>query len=370
MTDYTNLGIKLIDTGDEAGTWGVSTNTNFTYFDEAIVGFVSIALTTAGTSGAPNALQVANYAASNGRNRLLEFTSATDLGGTAYVQITPNDFEGYYFIKNSLAGGRTITLFQGTYDAGRDYVIPNGNDVVVRCTGGGATSYVYNLVDDLYLDSITANNVITSVFSADTITANVQFVGPGTGLTGTANSLSVGFATSASSATNATNLNITNDNSTTSTVYPTWVTGTSGNLPQFVSSTQMSFVPSTGALTSVSLLGTTVTATGSFRETRVAMGTGSGTTTLNLNSGNYFVRTVNGATTFAVSNIPSTAGRVVSIILDITNGGSAAITWWTGVKWASGTAPTLTTAGRDSLGFYTTDLGTTWIGLVLGKNFS
>lgn len=366
MTDYTNLGIKLIDTGDEAGTWGVSTNTNFTYFDEAIVGFISIALTAVGTSGAPNSLPVDNYAASNGRNRLLEFTSATDLGGSAYVQITPNDFEGYYFIKNSLAGGRSIILFQGTYDAARDYVIPNGNDVIVRCTGGGATSYVYNLVDDLYLDSITANNVITSVFSADTITANVQFVGPGTGLTGTANSLSVGFATSASSATNATNLNITNDNSTTSTVYPTWVTGTSGNLPQFVSSTQMSFVPSTGALTSVSLLGTTVTATGSFRETRVAMGAG---TALNLNSGNYFQKTISGATTFTVTNVPAN-GRATSIILDITNGGSAAITWWTGVKWPGGTAPTLTTSGRDALGFYTFDGGTTWTGLLLGKNFT
>jgi hypothetical protein len=366
MTDYTNLGIKLIDTGDEAGTWGISTNTNFTYFDEAIVGFVSIALTSAGTSGAPNVLQVANYAASNGRNRLLEFTSAADLGGTAYVQITPNDFEGYYFIKNSLAGGRTITLFQGTFDAARDYVIPNGNDVIVRCTGGGATSYVYNLVDDLYLDSITATNVITQVFSADTITANVQFIGPGTGLTGTANSLSVGFATSASSAVTAENTGITNDNSTTSTVYPTWVTGTSGNLPQKVSSTKVTFVPSSGTLTSTTFSGTTVTATGKFLETRVAMGTG---TAININSGNYFQKTISAATTFTVSNVPA-APRAVSIILDITNGGSAAITWWTGVTWVGGTAPTLTTSGRDALGFYTFDGGTTWTGLVLGKNFS
>ena len=366
MTDYTNLGIKLIDTGDEAGTWGVSTNTNFTYFDEAIVGFISIALTSAGTSGAPNPLSVDNYAASNGRNRIIQFTSATDLGGDPFVQITPNDFEGYYFIKNSLAGGRSIILFQGTYSVDRDYIIPNGNDVIVRCTGGGATSYVYNVVDDLYLDSITANNVITSVFSADTITANTQFIGPGTGLTGTANSLSVGFATTATTATNATNLNITNDNSTTSTVYPTWVTGTSGNLPQFVSSTKVTFVPSSGVLTSTQLIGSTIRSTGSIRESRVAMGAG---VNLDLNNGNYFQKTISGATSFTVTNAPSN-GVATSIILDITNGGSAAITWWTGVTWPSGTAPTLTASGRDALGFYTFDGGTTWTGLLLGTNFT
>ena len=80
MPTYSNLGIKLIDTGAEAGTWGVSTNTNFEYFDTAIVGYVSIALTAAGSSGAPNTLNVADYSASAGRNRIIEFTSASDLG--------------------------------------------------------------------------------------------------------------------------------------------------------------------------------------------------------------------------------------------------------------------------------------------------
>lgn len=38
------------------------------------------------------------------------------------------------------------------------------------------------------------------------------------------------------------------------------------------------------------------------------------------------------------------------------------------MKWAGGTAPTLTASGRDALGFYTYDGGTTWTGLVLGKD--
>jgi len=58
--------------------------------------------------------------------------------------------------------------------------------------------------------------------------------------------LSVGTATDA---TNATNTAVTEDTSTAVAVYPTWVTANTGNLPQKVTSTKLSFVPSTGALT-------------------------------------------------------------------------------------------------------------------------
>ena len=88
---------------------------------------------------------------------------------------------------------------------------------------------------------------------------------------------------------------------------------------------------------------------------------------IDLATGNYFSKTISGNTTFTVSNTPST-GTAASFILDLTNGGSATITWWSGVKWAGGTAPTLTSAGRDVLGFFTHDGGTTWTGLVLGKD--
>lgn len=81
--------------------------------------------------------------------------------------------------------------------------------------------------------------------------------------------------------------------------------------------------------------------------------------------GSLYTKTITGATTFTVSNVPAT-GSVASFILDLTNGGSSTITWWAGVKWAGGTAPTLTAAGRDAIGFYTHDGGTTWTGLLLG----
>jgi hypothetical protein len=54
-------------------------------------------------------------------------------------------------------------------------------------------------------------------------------------------------------------------------------------------------------------------------------------------------------------------------MLSLTNGGSN-ITWWSGVQWPGGVAPTLTASGVDVLGFYTRDGGTTWTGLILGRN--
>jgi hypothetical protein len=99
------------------------------------------------------------------------------------------------------------------------------------------------------------------------------------------------------------------------------------------------------------------------KETRVAMPANA----IDLATANYFTKTISGATTLTVSNVPAT-GTAASFILDLTNGGSATVTWWTGVKWAGGTAPTLTAAGVDILGFYTHDGGTTWRGLVLAKD--
>jgi hypothetical protein len=56
-------------------------------------------------------------------------------------------------------------------------------------------------------------------------------------------------STAVTNATNATNAAITEDTATASAVYPAWVTANTGNLPLKVTSTKLSFVPSTGALT-------------------------------------------------------------------------------------------------------------------------
>ena len=92
-----------------------------------------------------------------------------------------------------------------------------------------------------------------------------------------------------------------------------------------------------------------------LKETSVAMGAND----INLATGNLFTKTITGATTLTVSSVPA-SGTVAYIILELTNAGSSAITWFGGVKWAGGTAPTLTSAGKDILSFYTHDGGITW----------
>ncbi|TXG76442.1 hypothetical protein E6P97_03440, partial [Patescibacteria group bacterium] len=88
---------------------------------------------------------------------------------------------------------------------------------------------------------------------------------------------------------------------------------------------------------------------------------------IDLDKAAWCTKTISGATTFSVARTGAQADAS-SFILDLENGGSAAITWWSGIKWAGGTAPTLTAAGRDVLGFFTIDGGFTWTGLVLGKD--
>lgn len=88
---------------------------------------------------------------------------------------------------------------------------------------------------------------------------------------------------------------------------------------------------------------------------------------IDLATGNLFTKTISAATTLTVSNVPTT-GTAASFILELTNAGSAAITWFSGVKWAGGTAPTLTASGVDVLGFYSHDGGTTWRGMLLAKD--
>ena len=91
-------------------------------------------------------------------------------------------------------------------------------------------------------------------------------------------------------------------------------------------------------------------------ETAVALGTGN---SLNLASGSVFSKTITAATTLTLTNTPP-SGSVCSFILEITNGGKFAITWWSGIKWPDNKVPTLTSNGTDNIGFYTTDGGVTW----------
>jgi hypothetical protein len=143
MPAYTNLGIQQIDNGTQAGSWGTITNNNFEYFDTAICGVLPVTISVAANTD----LDVANYAPASpdGRNRVLVFSSATNLGAVCNVRITKNSstgapyFEGYYFVRNSLNTSDLIIYQGATIPGAANYArIPNGQDAIVLCfvTGG------------------------------------------------------------------------------------------------------------------------------------------------------------------------------------------------------------------------------------------
>jgi hypothetical protein len=138
-------------------------------------------------------------------------------------------------------------------------------------------------------------------------------------------SLTVSAAATATNATNAANVGITDDTTTNATMYPTWVTTTTGNLPAKTSSTKFIFNPSTGTLSATvfsgagtSLTGTASSLTAGAVANSLTIGTGltlsSGTTyngsaavTLNATGS-----TINSQTT-GYTLVAADAGKTISI---------------------------------------------------------
>ena len=178
-SSYTdNLGVEKITTGDQAGLWGATTNTNFDLLDQAIDGILELTLASAGSSGSPTTLPITDGAVSNGRNKFIDFKDGGDLGGTAYVQLTPNNAEKIVFVRNSLSSNRSVILFQGTYNASNDFELANGNDAVIKFSGSGSGATVTQVFVNLLATTVTANltgNVTGNITGAVTgnVTGNV-----------------------------------------------------------------------------------------------------------------------------------------------------------------------------------------------------
>jgi hypothetical protein len=88
------------------------------------------------------------------------------------------------------------------------------------------------------------NQTITNTGVTSLVAGTNISVSGGTG------AVTVSVSGTVAAATNATNTAITNDTSTNASFFPTFVSSTSGNLPQTISNTKLFFNPSTGLLTS------------------------------------------------------------------------------------------------------------------------
>jgi hypothetical protein len=174
-TYSTNLKIELIGTGEQAGTWGTTTNSNLgTALEQAIVGKADVTM-----SSTPITLTLTNSnAAQDARAIYLNLTGSP--GGAAVLEVPA--IEKPYIVKNGSDQQVTIKVSGLTgvpipttktalvYNNGTDVVtaidfIPSlvlGAALPVASGGTGATT-------------LTANNVVIG-----NGTSAVQFVAPGT----------------------------------------------------------------------------------------------------------------------------------------------------------------------------------------------
>lgn len=137
MATYTtNGGIKLIATGDESGTWGSSTNTNFDIIDVLTNGVGTIDLTSA--AGAYT-LTTTNGVVSPGMDKVLIFTNATQ---AVTVTIAPDDAEKLYCVKNSTS----YTLSFKQTASGTPVDVAAGETAIIAADGGGSSAVVTEIV--------------------------------------------------------------------------------------------------------------------------------------------------------------------------------------------------------------------------------
>lgn len=150
-------------------------------------------------------------------------------------------------------------------------------------------------------------------------------------------------------------------------------TGTSVHGLGTMSTQAASAVAITGGTIDNATIGATTRALGTFKQAREVHSSVSfvsgGTTNLDWSAAASFdvTATGTGATTLGFTNPPA-SGIAASIVLHLTNGGLRTWTYPTGTKWASGTAPTLTSSGLDILQFVTRDGGTTYHGFLASKD--
>ncbi len=99
--------------------------------------------------------------------------------------------------------------------------------------------------------------------------------------------------------------------------------------------------------------------TGGVSQVATAMGA----LELDLNTSNYFTKTISGNSTFTFAN-PAASGTVSIFMLELTHS-SGTVTWPSSVKWNADTAPTLTTGKTHLFMFVTDDGGSRYRGSAL-----
>lgn len=153
---YSDLKIELIATGEESGTWGITTNTNLgTALEEAIVGRATANFTTDAdltiSLTDTNATQVA-------RNYILNVTSGVSLTTTRNLIVPTIDKP--YIVENNTTGSQSIVV---KTSAGTGVTVPNGKSMMVYAN---STNVVPAFTDLPSTTTLGGNGIVTGPASS------------------------------------------------------------------------------------------------------------------------------------------------------------------------------------------------------------
>ena len=152
MATYVNdLRLKEIATGDEAGTWGTSTNTNLELIAEAF-SFGTEAIT---TNADTHTTTIADGSTDPGRSIFLKYTGTLDSACT--ITLGPNTVSKMWFIENATTGSQNIIISQGS---GANVTIPAGHVKAVYSDGAGSGAAIVDAFTDLNLAGTTTVDVL------------------------------------------------------------------------------------------------------------------------------------------------------------------------------------------------------------------
>ena len=178
-TYTTNTGIEKPGTGDQAGTWGTTTNTNFDIIDAALHGQAAITIT-----GSQD-LTTNDGSVSDGQKTVLVLSGTP--GSTFELRVTPTDQKKFYTIRNETNAACRIIYKGNTYSTSNGVEIASGATQAVTGDGGGASSGKFKSLTpptDLVNDAspqLSANLDVNGNSITSTSNGNVVIAPNGTG---------------------------------------------------------------------------------------------------------------------------------------------------------------------------------------------
>ena len=174
MATYVNdLRLKEIATGDEAGTWGTSTNTNLELIGEAF-SFGTEGIT---TNADTHTTTIADGSTDPGRSLYLKYTGTLDSACT--ITIAPNTVSKLWFIENGTSGSQNIIISQGS---GANVTIPAGDTKAIYSDGAGSGAAMVDAFASLNVVDLKVEDDLT--VTDDVAIGGLATVGGTLGVTG------------------------------------------------------------------------------------------------------------------------------------------------------------------------------------------